>query len=277
MIWQGVGIALDRYVFLLLFFALIIGRFKRFIFDWFPFIFLWLSYDFLRGFADNLDYAKVHFVELIEADKLFSNPIPTVLLQQRFFNPAHLSWIDYGSTIIYFLHFALAESFAFLLWLYNKLKFREFVTAILMLSYGGWLTYILYPSAPPWLAEEKGLLSGVTKILNLTLQTFPEKLSLPTIYQSFNPNPVAALPSMHTGYPFLILLFAVNIWGKKGLLFLPYFLVLCFSIIYLGEHYLIDIIFGIIYAIAFFVLAKYILHNVKFHSWLKKMLVKRSV
>lgn len=269
MVYLGIGIAPDRYAFLLLFLALILGRFKSFVFDFFPFIFLWLSYDFLRGFADNLT-PRAHFIELINLERwAFDGIIPTVELQKHFFSLNHLSVLDYLATITYFLHFALALGFAFFLWLYRKSYFREFATAILLLSYAGWITYLIYPAAPPWLAQKEGYLVGVTKILNIALISFPERLNLPTIYTSFNPNEVAAMPSMHAAYPFLILLFLISYFRWRGLLFLPYVLLVWFSIVYLGEHYVIDIIGGVIYALTFFTLAKYVLHNVKLTTALK--------
>lgn len=269
MIYLGIGIALDRYAFLLLFFALLIGRFKGFIIDWFPFLFIWLSYDFLRGFADNLN-TRVHFESLIIWERALFNSIPTKELQKLFFNPNHLGILDYFTTVIYFLHFALAETFAFFLWLKDRHKFKQFVTAILILSYAGWVSYIIYPSAPPWMASEKSYTPHLTKIIDQTLKSFPEQLKLPTIYHNFNPNPVAAFPSMHAAYPFLVLLFLISMYKKKALWFLPFLFSVYFSLVYLGEHYIVDILGGIVYAIIFYVLAKWLHHNVKLPTWQKK-------
>lgn len=269
MVDLGVGIALDRYALLLLLFAALIGRFKTFILDWFPILFLWLSYDFLRGFADNLS-GRIHFLELINLEKAIFGSIPTIELQKYFFNPNQLSFLDYLSTVVYFLHFALPLAFGFVLWLDQKAKFRQFITGILILSYSGWVTYVIYPSAPPWMSNDLGYLVGITKILNLTLATFPERLALPTIYHQFNPNPVAAIPSMHAAYPLLVFLYATLFYKRKGLYILPYVFFVWFTLVYLGEHYFIDVLAGAIYAFTAFLVANWILHNVKFHSWLKK-------
>ena len=156
MIWQGIGIAPDRYAFVLLLAALFIKRTRSFLLDWIPFLLILISYDFLRGFADNLS-GRVHYTELISADILLFGSIPTAQLQKVFFNPTHLSILDYYSTIFYFLHFALPLAFGFLLWLYSKSNFREFVLAICLLSYAGWITYIIYPSSPPFLSQKKSL------------------------------------------------------------------------------------------------------------------------
>lgn len=254
MIWQGIGIAPDRYAFVLLPASLLVKRTRSFILDWTPFLFILISYDFLRGFADNLGQ-RVHYVELIEWEKNIFGMIPTINLQDLFFNPLSSSWYDFLATIFYFLHFALPLSFAFMLWLYNRAYFRQFVTGILLLSYAAWITFIIFPSAPPWLAVDDGYLQGVEKILDTTLGTFPEHWDLPTIYHNFNPNPVAAVPSLHAAYPMLILLFALKFFKLKALFFVPYVLGVWISIVYLGEHYVVDIIAGAIYAVIFYFVA----------------------
>lgn len=270
MIWQGVGIAPDRYIFVLLLVALFIKKTRAFLLDWIPFIFILLSYDFLRGFADNLNH-RVNFFDLINFDKtLFFGINPTAFLQSIFYNPANPHLYDYLATILYFLHFALPLGFGFLVWVKSRPKFREFVTAILILSYSAWITYIIFPAAPPWLAAQKGYLSGVSKIMDNTLQAFPERLSLPTVYQEFNPNPVAAVPSLHSAYPLLVLLFCVRFFKKKGLYFAPYVLGVWLSVVYLGEHYVMDVMIGAIYAILSYMVAIRLLHNVKFYAWLKR-------
>lgn len=267
MIWQGIGMAPDRYAFILLFPTLLFNRTRNFILDWIPFLFILLSYDFLRGFADNL-LSRVHYQELINFDLLMFGALPTVVLQQWLFNPNSPAWYDYFFTIIYFLHFALPLTFGYILWLYNRGYFRQFVTGILILSYAGLFTYIIYPAAPPWLAQEKGYIQGVQKILDQTLTAFPQRWDVPTIYHSFNPNQTAAIPSLHAAYPFLIFLFLVKFFKEKGLLFLPYPLIVWFMIVYLGEHYFLDVILGIIYALLSFIVTDQVIHNPRLRPYL---------
>lgn len=254
MIWQGIGIAPDRYAFVLLLASLLIKRTRSFILDWIPFLFILLSYDFLRGFADNLNQ-RVNYLSLIDMERMLFRSIPTIELQKLLYNPPALSFIDFMASIFYFLHFALPLSFGFILWVYNRSYFKRFVTGILLLSYAAWVTFLVYPAAPPWLASNEGYLPKVYKIMDHTLSVFPDKWNLPTIYHQFNPNPVAAMPSLHAAYPLIVFLFALKFFKLKALLFFPYMLATWFSIVYLGEHYIIDIIAGAIYAIIFYFVA----------------------
>lgn len=276
MIWQGIGIAPDRYIFVLLLGSLFIKRTRSFLLDWMPFLFILISYDFLRSFSDNLN-VNIHVTELIDLERAIFGFIPTEVLQAKLFDPNNLQWYDYYTTIFYFLHFALPLSFGFLLWIFNKSYFRRFVTGVSMMSYTAWVTYLVYPAAPPWLAARDGFLTGIHKVLNSTLNFFPERISLPTIYHQFTPNEVAAIPSMHAAYPFLVLLFSLRFFGFKALFFLPYVFSLWFSIVYLGEHYVVDIISGIVYAIIFYFITEEIFHRfnwehllIKFKNWFSK-------
>lgn len=261
MIWQGIGIAPDRYALVLLLATLLVKKTRSFLLDWVPFLFILISYDFLRGFVDELGQ-RVHFIELIEWEKAFFGSVLTQDLQSQFFNPIQLTWYDFVATIFYFLHFALPLAFAFLLWVNNRSYFRRFVLSISLLSYAAWITFMVYPSAPPWMAGQNGFLTDTTKILDYTLNLFPEKISLPTIYHKINPNPVAAMPSLHGGYPTLVLLYSIRFFGMKGILFLPYLILVWLSMVYLGEHYVIDLVSGAIYAAAFFFITEFILRRI---------------
>lgn len=266
MIWQGIGITPDRYILILILASLFVHKTRRFLMDWLPFIFILISYDFLRSLAPILN-PRVHFLEMINFDKLIFGVTPTLFLQNLLYHG--IGWIDYLSAFFYFLHFALPLSFGFILWLKNRYFFRKFSVALLLLSYLAFFTFVVFPAAPPWLASQHGDLPGVVKILDTTLKSFPNRLALPTIYETFNPNTTAAVPSLHAAYPFLVLLFAFKFFGKKALYFIPYVLGVWFSIVYLGEHYVFDIFTGVVYSIGAFYIS-----GTLFYLWRKESVKK---
>ncbi|MBI2600995.1 phosphatase PAP2 family protein [Candidatus Daviesbacteria bacterium] len=268
MIWQGIGIAPDRYAFVLLLGSLLIKKTRAFLFDWLPFLFILLSYDFLRGFADNLA-GRVHINELIEADKWLFGQVPTLTLQAMFYNPDKLGFLDFVATVFYFLHFALPLAFGYILWIYNRAHFKKFTVAILLLSYAGWVTYLSYPAAPPWMASNENLLPKVYKIMDKSTNLFPDKFHLPTIYHQFNPNPVAAIPSLHAAYPLLVLLLSLYFFGIRALWFSPYVAGVWLSIVYLGEHYAVDVLIGAVYATVFFFMTL-VLYKFTYSNWMVK-------
>jgi membrane-associated phospholipid phosphatase len=71
-----------------------------------------------------------------------------------------------------------------------------------------------------------------------------------------SPNAVAATPSLHAVYPMFIALYCIRVSGRRvaWLLFLP--VAVSFAAVFLGHHYVIDLLAGYAYAIVFFLLTK---------------------
>ncbi|MEX0617159.1 MAG: phosphatase PAP2 family protein [Candidatus Woykebacteria bacterium] len=255
MIARNISITPDRLFIFLLFGAVIAGRGITFLKDWTPFFALVLAYEMLRGFADN--FFAPHVKLLVDAEKfLFAGHIPTEVLQSLFYTSGQIGFVDIGAMIVYFLHFPLPLGVAFFLWLRDKSHYYRYIIALIVLSFSGFITFLFFPAAPPWYAANEGLIH-VTKITNLAVDHLGWTWNLSYYYSRLNPNPVAAMPSLHSAYPLLALL-ALRAYSKKLFwFFLPYPILVWFSIVYLGEHYVIDVIGGIVYALA----AYYVVYN----------------
>jgi membrane-associated phospholipid phosphatase len=59
-----------------------------------------------------------------------------------------------------------------------------------------------------------------------------------------DPNPRAAMPSIHTAITFMLFLFALNFRRWIAVLALLYSLLMAFALVYTGEHYVVDAIVG---------------------------------
>ncbi len=59
-------------------------------------------------------------------------------------------------------------------------------------------------------------------------------------------NDVAAMPSLHASYPFLAFVMFWPVSRKLGLLGLLYFVCMSCALVYLAEHYVVDIIAGML-------------------------------
>jgi hypothetical protein len=114
------------------------------------------------------------------------------------------------------------------------------------------ITQVLAPSAPPWLAAEHGLAPGVHDVLRMALSDvgLPELARLKGDGSAYNV--VAAFPSIHAAFPVLGMIVAVRyrvpIWLKVAQAL--QLVAVWFVIVYTGEHYVIDVIGGILYAFA---------------------------
>jgi len=264
MFYFGWWISPDRFIVFGLILAIIVANPFKFLKDWSPLVLLLLGYEFLRGLAPMLN-AKVNIYPLIDADKfMFGGHIPPIELQKWLYVPGQLHFYDFIFTFLYMMHFALPLIFGFYLWTKKRDRFSHFMIALLALSYIGFITYILYPAMPPWMAAERGIIPQVYNIFNLVAEKFFRGGSFPSLYWMFSPNPVAAMPSLHAAYPTLVLLYLVKYFGKKMWWFLIYVIGVWFAIIYLGHHYVIDALVGVLYAVGTFYGVEY------FFAWREK-------
>lgn len=253
LIWHGTWFAPDQFFAVAILAALVLGRSKQFIADWSVPVVLLFSYDYLRGLVPNLTQSA-HIYPMINFDKAIFGSLPTNSLQAMYYSQRGASWYDYLGTILYMSHFVTPMIIGFVFWLKDRNLFRSYFLALLLLSYGAFFTYIAFPAMPPWMASQQGLIPEVSKVMDNVFASFAQPISLPSVYKAVGANLVAAVPSLHAAYPALTLLFLVRKYKRKGLFFLPYVLGIWFSIVYFGEHYVFDIVVGVIYAILVFIL-----------------------
>jgi hypothetical protein len=254
MIVRGVSITPDVLLVALGLAAVILGRGRLFLRDWVPFIGLFFAYELMRGYADNLGLA-VHVGDVVALERaLFFGNVPTAVLQAWLHPATGIDVLAVIGTIFYFLHFPLPIAVGFFLWLRRRRLYYDYVAALIVLSMAGFVTYLLLPVAPPWYAAREGLLPGVTYLKDQGFTDLARLFGFEghylfsyTVYQ-FNPNQVAAFPSLHAGYPFLAFLFARRAFGRVGWLMLAYSACVWFAIVYLADHYVVDILGGLAYA-----------------------------
>ena len=64
-------------------------------------------------------------------------------------------------------------------------------------------------------------------------------------------NPVAAMPSLHTAFATIIALFAIRrLHGRLRWIVLIYPVLMGLSLVYMAEHYVVDLLAGVVYAVA---------------------------
>jgi membrane-associated phospholipid phosphatase len=229
-------------------------RTRRFVADWAPFVALFLSYEAMNGLVGSLaNPSAVHIVEPIAAEMRLFGSIPTLALQQLFRTPFPMLWPSWSpdrlGAFFYSLHFIAPTAFGFVLWKYSNRSFQSYTLALAVGTYGALLTFLFYPTAPPWYGvNATRILFSVDKSLGIPFYR--------TLVDYIQSDPFAAFPSLHAMYPWVISLYAFKIKKTKALSVLLLPLGVWFSAVYLGEHYVVDIIGGILYGSCAFLLAE---------------------
>jgi hypothetical protein len=235
--------------------ALLIGRGRLFLRDWIPFLALFLTYELMRGYADKFGL-PIHVTDIVSLERIVGlGGLPTQFLQQLHQGPESApDELATLSVVFYFLHFALPLIVGFLLWIHQRRVYYDFVGALILLSMAGFVTYLLLPVAPPWWAEKYGYVTGVLHLRDNGFDGLVRLFGFGNYYYSYSlysisSNDVAAFPSLHAAYPFLAFLFARRAWGRAGWLMAAYTACVWFAIVYLGEHWVVDIVGGVVYAL----------------------------
>src|SRR6266480_3267007 len=225
---------------------------RRLVKDWLPIIVALLAYDLLRGIADG-KLLPIHWQPPVSADKILGlGQVPTIRLQDAVYTPGHLHFWDYAAFGFWFSHFFATLLVAVAIWLYAYRWFPRFAACIVVLAAMGLITYVLFPAAPPWLAGDHGYLAHTYRINHAVVNNLPVPKA-GALFQKGTDwgNDVAAVPSLHAASTMLI---AIFLWPRLSRRWRPllvlYPLGMAFSLVYLGEHYLIDILLGWAYAAA---------------------------
>ncbi|MFI5283794.1 MAG: phosphatase PAP2 family protein [Candidatus Dormibacterales bacterium] len=249
MLWRGISIEPEWVVLALLVIAIALGRGRTFVTDWGPFLLLFFAYEAMRGFASKTGFAPHDLSGLERA--VFGGTLPGLTLQHAFYKPQTVSPQDVIAMFFYFMHFPLPILVGFVFWMRSRSHFRRFVAALLLMAFLAFITYLFWPSAPPWWQFQEGKVpSGemVHKILNETVQKFwGNNYSVSPLYSHLNPNQFAAFPSLHAAFPALAAVYAWSRFRWLAVGLIVWTICVLISIVYLGEHYVVDALAGFAY------------------------------
>ena len=108
----------------------------------------------------------------------------------------------------------------------------------------GCVIYWAVPTAPPWWAARNGNMPPVRRIMAEAGERFWGRLWRP-LYHSLEGNPFAAMPSLHFGTSVMAARVLSTVGKGQAAVGWTYALTLGFGLVYLGEHYVVDLAAGL--------------------------------
>jgi len=204
----------------------------------------------VRSFADQTGI-ETHVNDLIIAEKTLAfGSVPTVWLQTQLFDPRQIGWLDRATTYVHWSYFVLPHVFAAYLFFERRHLFKRYVLIFVAVLTIGLAIAFVFPAAPPWAASLTGHLDPTYKVVT----EVGSELNV-NLYQYFDnqirsSNPVAAMPSVHMAISVIVLLMAFRVNWLLGGLAVVYNAAMAFSLVYLGEHYVLDILAGAMLTVA---------------------------
>jgi hypothetical protein len=283
---QFIHIRPDHTFLALVIFSMVLGwkKSKQFLIDWAPFIFFWVAYDMMRGIADSvrsvINVIPPFKLELLIFGPLFGGQIPAWFFEHfQAMNEGALGKIilDILGANFYTMHFSAPLILGWIFWhtKADRPMFYHFIYTLTILNIMALATFMLYPAAPPWYVYKYGLIQPTGDVVGSAggLVNFDNLIGtkfLQSIWDTFNANLYAAIPSLHGSYPVVIAFFGMKKFKKLRPLWLIYPLGTWFSAVYLNEHYIIDLIIGLIYVIIAYQVVKRLLYPKLFKKYVEK-------
>jgi hypothetical protein len=253
---HAVGITSEHAILIGLVLFAIVGKARPFVWDWLPFLFVAVMFEDLTGVGAQIAGA-VHTAGPILFEKtLLGGVVATTWLQDRLGHGTLQHIFSTALVAEYLFHFAAPLCAGLWLWWRHREWFSTFVTAYVLVMSIGFLVYLIFPEMPPWLAAREGLIPHVQRMVVDTLQQVG---GFGHFYAGADPEPNAAMPSLHVSVPMAIACTVVAVRGARrwsSWVWMLYPLTLSFGVLYLGEHYVADAVVGIVLgAVAFGVAA----------------------
>jgi hypothetical protein len=246
----------DKVFVFLLFLFMALRHAKALVFRLAPFVAILFVYELFRGFAPQLNH-RVEYTWMVRADEALFGSLPTTQLQELWWHGS-TRWLDVFFYSFYVSHFVLPIACALVIWRWRERIYWEYVTSIAVVSFAGFLTFVAFPAAPPWMASDRGLIEPITRISGHVWMVLGVE-DFPTIYNEITPNQVAAVPSLHAAYATIVALYVFRLFGVGwGVLSSVYPFAVYVGTVYLGEHYAIDEVIGAAYGLGAFLIAKWL-------------------
>jgi membrane-associated phospholipid phosphatase len=227
---------------------------RSFLKYFFPFILTGVVYDSMRyyywqGIAGHIHVAEPYYLErnwfgVMDAGKRVTG--------NEYF-AAHTSVaadLICGFAYLFFVSEYLLTGF--LLFFTKRFSLlRVFGWCFFTVNVMGFITYFIYPAAPPWYVSQYGLGPARMDVhaYAAAAQRFDLILGTHFFDQIYGRgvDVYGAYPSLHVSYPFLVSWVALTL-KKFRVPAIAFYFLMCFSAVYLQHHYLVDVILGTTYA-----------------------------
>jgi len=181
----------------------------------------------------------------IVADRLIGfGRLPNARLQRALAGRRHTNRLDRTLTWVHWLWFL--EPYIALVWilLRHPARFPRAARQMAAVFDLGCVGYFAVPTAPPWWASEQGLAGEKVERIMIGVGEETWRSAWPAMYGALGGNPWAAMPSLHFATSTMAAISLSEAGKIEGAVGWTYALTLGFALVYLGEHYVTDLLAG---------------------------------
>ncbi len=227
---------------------------RRLILGFSIFIIYWIIFDYMKAFPNyRYNVVDISGIYFFEKDLFGIDYNGSILTPNEFFKLRANSAFDVISGIFYLTWVPVPLLFAVYLFFKKRLYFFYFSLTFLLVNLLGFVVYYLHPAAPPWYVQNYGFqFNALTPGNTAGLARFDSFFGL-SIFKSIyakSSNVFAAMPSLHSSYPVIVLFYGLRSRLRyMNVLFGVVMLGIWFAAVYSSHHYIVDVLAGIFCAI----------------------------
>jgi hypothetical protein len=218
------------------------------------FVVYWIIFDYMKAFP-NYRFRAVHIESIYQAEKsIFGihTAAGSIITPNEYWQLHQHTWLDITAGVFYLCWIPVPLMFALFLYIKKRQQFYYFAFTFLVVNLLGFVVYYSYPAAPPWYVSKYGFVFNANTPGNTAGLARFDSLVHAGIFQSLyakSSNVFAAMPSLHSSYPVIVLYYAVK--NRLGYMNLVFGMVMCgiwFAAVYSNHHYVLDVLAGIVCA-----------------------------
>jgi membrane-associated phospholipid phosphatase len=194
--------------------------------------------------------ARVRIDYPVKIDRVIGfGKLPTLRLQRALARPGQLRKADQALVWVHWIWFLVPHGTVAYMLIRHSERFPAAAARVYAVFDLGVIVYWVLPTAPPWYAAKAGRVRGaegeaaLRRIMVEQGEAFWKERWAP-LYSFLGGNPLAAMPSLHFATSLMAARVLAEAGPVEGAVGWTYALTLGFALVYLGEHYVIDLLAG---------------------------------
>ena len=212
---------------------------------------IWAGFNVARAYADNLSLGVIDLRAISDLERwLFGGTLPSSSLQNHFLDPAQIRLGDVGLGLVHASFFVVPHVIGAIAWRHGHGLFLRYLKATACCFGLSLAAFILLPTAPPWMSDPDHVTRTAHTLMSRAGVGLGSGSSTGTGEAFwFEPNAVAALPSVHVAVSVLVAMALRSLGGWVKVAGGVYPLAMSVAVVYLGEHFVLDVVTGWVVAL----------------------------
>jgi membrane-associated phospholipid phosphatase len=175
--------------------------------------------------------------------------LPTLRLQRWLSRPGRITAFDRLLIWVHWLWFLTPHTALVYILVRRRDMFARSATLVYAVFDLGLIVYWSLPTAPPWYAAQRGRIEydgmpALRRVMYEHGEQFWDEGWQP-LYDFLGGNPLAAMPSLHFATSVMAAHLLSEVGAPEALVAWSYAITLAVALVYLGEHYVVDLLAGL--------------------------------